>query len=466
MKKNIVLMLVMVSIFTGGAYAKDFYVNPVNGSVDNDGSKEKPWLTLQEVFSNKLIQTKNWEKLPYSKGAELKIKNSEGIIKSGDTIWLYGGEHGTIKVNGYYNDDFITIKAVEGEKPVLNGFNIQSGSFWKLSGLQFLASTNSTEKGVFASLVSHGWNGPANDFIVENCCFSSAEDTSEWTLDDWNKRALTAINTDAPRSIITNNYAKNIDAGINVRASASNSLIAYNKIENFANDGMRGLADDCVFEYNIVKNCYDVNANHDDCFQSWTTLKNEDGSQKPVKNITLRGNLFINFEDPKQPFRGTLQGIGCFDGPYENFVIENNVIMIDQWHGITVMGAINCKVINNTVVDPDPATLPGPCWIMIRGTKKNSENASGSVVRNNITPGISKEDTGNTLFENNLLIKGMSEEQLNDLFVDFYGRDLRLKEGSKAIDAGSSVGAPNIDVLKTPRPQGEKVDIGAYEFKK
>ena len=55
------------------------------------------------------------------------------------------------------------------------------------------------------------------------------------------------------------------------------------------------MADDCVFEYNIVKNCYDVNENHDDGFQSWTTMKNEDGSKKAVKNITLRGNIFINF---------------------------------------------------------------------------------------------------------------------------------------------------------------------------
>jgi len=405
MKKNIVLMLVAVSFLTCGVYAKDFYVNPKIGNPENDGSKEKPWQTLQEVFSNKLIQNKSWEKLPYKKDAKLKVKNSKGVVKGGDTIWLYGGEHGAVKVHGYYNDDFITIKAVDGEKPILNGFSIQSGSFWKLSGLQFMPSKNSTGKGVFASLVFHGWNGPAYDFVVENCCFSSAEDTSEWTLDDWNKRAYTAINTDAPRSIITNNYAKNIDAGINVRASARNSLIAYNKFENFANDGMRGLADDCVFEYNIVKNCYDVNGNHDDCFQSWTTRKNEDGSKKPVKNITLRGNVFINFEDPKQPFRGSLQGIGCFDGPYENFLIENNVIMIDQWHGITVMGAVDCKVINNTVVDPDPATRPGPCWIMIRGTKKNSKGASGSVVRNNITPGISKEGAGSTIFENNLLIR-------------------------------------------------------------
>jgi hypothetical protein len=152
-----------------------------------------------------------------------------------------------------------------------------------------------------------------------------------------------------------------------------------------------------------------------------------------------------------------------FDGPYVNFVIENNVIMIDQWHGITLMGAVDCKVINNTVVDPDPETRTGPCWIMVRGTKQDSKSVSGSIVRNNITPGISKEDTGDTLFENNLLIKGMSREELNTLFVDFNNRYLRLKEGSKAIDAGSNVDALKIDVLKHSRPKGNGIDVGAYE---
>ena len=49
----------------------------------------------------------------------------------------------------------------------------------------------------------------------------------------------------------------------------------------------------------------------------------------------LRGNLFINFENPNQPLKGTLQGIGCFDGFFVDWVVENNVVVTNHWHGIS-----------------------------------------------------------------------------------------------------------------------------------
>jgi hypothetical protein len=49
-------------------------------------------------------------------------------------------------------------------------------------------------------------------------------------------------------------------------------------------------------------------------------------------------------------------------------------------------------------------------------------------------------------------------------FVNWAARDVRLKTGSTAIDAGSSIGTPLIDILKAPRPFGAAWDLGAYEF--
>jgi len=54
------------------------------------------------------------------------------------------------------------------------------------------------------------------------------------------------------------------------------------------------------------------------------------------------------------------------------------------------------------------------------------------------------------------------------LFVDGTdggdGWDLQLQEGSPCIDAGTSTGAPGVDILGVSRPQGGGVDMGAYEF--
>ena len=42
---------------------------------------------------------------------------------------------------------------------------------------------------------------------------------------------------------------------------------------------------------------------------------------------------------------------------------------------------------------------------------------------------------------------------------------MRHKQNSPAIDAGSVVSAPKIDINGVPRPQGAGIDIGPYEFK-
>jgi hypothetical protein len=62
-----------------------------------------------------------------------------------------------------------------------------------------------------------------------------------------------------------------------------------------------------------------------------------------------RGNL-INYEDPAQLFRRTLQGIGCFDGMFVDWVVENNVIITDHWQWHHALGAQNARVVN-TVID-------------------------------------------------------------------------------------------------------------------
>jgi hypothetical protein len=47
----------------------------------------------------------------------------------------------------------------------------------------------------------------------------------------------------------------------------------------------------------------------------------------------------------------------------------------------------------------------------------------------------------------------------------FRARSFDLRQGSPAIDAGTSTGAPRSDVVGVRRPQGPRVDIGAYEWR-
>jgi parallel beta-helix repeat protein len=288
--------------------------------------------------------------------------------------------------------------------------------------------------------------------VVERCSLSSVADASAWTAKDWDQLSCNGFQVEGTRMTIRDNRLLNVNFGISVEAD--NSLISGNLVENFAGDGLRGLGDYCTFEYNTVKNCYKVNANHDDGFQSWSVGPGGVGSGQVV-GVVLRGNTIINYDDPNQPYRGTLQGIGCFDGTFVDWVIENNVIITDHWHGITLGGARNCLVINNTVLDQN-STPPRPPWICI-DKHKNGTAPVNCVVRNNLATDF--RNAAGVREENNLRIEDPAA-----FFVDASRFNLHLLPGAAAIDAGSNLNAPKLDRDRIARPQGNGIDIGAYEW--
>ena len=435
--------------------ARDFYVNPVNGSAEGDGSANRPWRTIQEVFDAGLVESQQWDKLPYSPQSKLVPRNPGAPVRAGDTIWLRSGYHGDLLIDGYYNLGNITIAAEEGHTPQLSGLHIRSSANWTIRGLAISAEFSPTYKRhTLVHLESHNWRGPIHDVVVEDCSLCSVADASHWTAADWDRLSCNGFQVDGTRMTIRNNRLLNVNFGISVEATYS--LVSGNLVENFAGDGLRGLGNYSIFQYNVVKNCYDVNANHDDGFQSWSVGPGGVGKGEVV-GLVLRGNTIINYVDPNQPYRGTLQGIGCFDGTYVDWVIENNVIITNHWHGITLLGARNCLVINNTVLDQNN-TPPGPPWIRI-ASHKNGTASIDCVVRNNLA--TSFNNGAGVVQENNLRIQDPA-----GLFVDVANFDVHLLPGALAIDAGSSLDAPKLDRDRIPRPQGRGIDIGAYEWHK
>ena len=388
--------------------------------------------------------------------AEIIVANSSELlnainnVQGGDTITLLNGSYGDLTISGKDNNSAVTIRANTGATPVFTSINFNNSSYWNLVGVNIKPRYTSGADGTRAVNL----NG---DYLtVKNCNINYADDISGWTESDWLARTGNGITMSGSNISILENTITAVDHGIG--SDASNSLVSGNLIANFRGDGIRGLGDDIVYEFNTIKNSYDVDDNHDDGFQSWSIGPGGVGTGV-VKNVVLRGNTIINFEDPTQSYKGNLQGVGLFDGMFENWIVENNLVITDHWHGISFYGAINCTIVNNTVVDNDLTPSPDP-WIMVTD-HKNGTPSSGVIVRNNISTDFSF--SGGVTEDHNIEI---TMNEASTYFADPSGGngDYHLIATSSAVDAGSSVNAPNIDRDGIARPQGNGFDIGAYEY--
>jgi len=301
---------------------------------------------------------------------------------------------------------------------------------------------------------NHGWSGPASDVVIDGFDVFTVPDERVWaTAADWDARSANGVTATGDRVTIRNCWVRNVNYGIAV--TGRGSRVEHNSVDGFCGDGLRGLGDDEVFEYNLVKNARDVNADHRDGFQSWSVGPGGVGTGV-VRNITLRGNVIIGHE-PGVRFAGTLQGIGCFDGTFDGWVVENNVVLTDHWHGISFYGARNLRIANNTVLDLNTVD-PGPPWIMVTAHKDGTPSRD-TLVRNNLTADLSVSGD-NVVADGNLLLPADPA----GYFVDQAHLDVRLAAGSPAIDRGVAGQSPAADADGIARPQGGGVDVGAYEF--
>ncbi|MCA9606330.1 MAG: right-handed parallel beta-helix repeat-containing protein [Myxococcales bacterium] len=438
------------------AFAADWYVDPTTGDPSGDGSAARPWGTLQEVVEAGLIETRHWTTLPYAPGATLGPVNAGAPIQPGDTIWLADGYHGELSITGGHNAAPIVIRAMDGATPRLSRVLLRAASQWELRGLSISPSHAPTyARGTALDIDDHGFHGPSHDIVVEGCDIFAMPDISGLDAAGWVSEIGNGVAIDGADCVFRDNTVRNIDFGISV--TGERVAVIGNLVENFSGDGMRGLGDYGRFEGNVVRNCYDVDDNHDDGFQSWSNGPDGVGSGEVV-GIVLRGNTIINRVDPAQPLQGPLQGIGCFDGFFTDWVVENNVVITDHWHGITLLGARDSRIVNNTVIDVNTVD-PGPPWIRI-DDHKDGTASTGNVIRNNLAASFHIGADPSNQSDHNFAIVDASA-----LFVDAAGFDLHLlPTATDAIDQGVDTLAPAFDFDGIPRPQGAAHDLGAFEW--
>ena len=437
--------LTIFSLFTFSISATNYYCDPVNGNMNNNGTTEaSAWSSLKDLFGS----------------------SKRNLLVEGDIVYLMNGAHGRSYI-AKSNTGYVSIKALEGHTPKLAGIQFGTASFWSFDGLIFTADGSGGE---FRTNFMNS-KATTTHLKVTNCTFYMEEDSSSWTFDDWyektQKRSYHGLRIIGDFFTFNNNTIKNVYFGL--LTEGSNIEIKNNIIENFGADAIQMQnCSNVLIENNIIRNAYLENyggnigghpSNHDDAIQLLGLTSNLD-------NVVISKNKIYNFIDPitqdmidNNLVGYQMQGIFLTDGHIINSLIENNLIVIDTYHGLTLNSSVNARIQNNTVVrTPNPlnSQIARP-WIM-QYTGKGGTH-TGGVVRNNIAQQYSTVG-GNTI-ENNLTV---SSSSVDDFFSDYSNFDFTLFESSLAVEAGVNTDLSDTDLVGNNRLFGTNVDCGAYEF--
>jgi hypothetical protein len=188
---------------------------------------------------------------------------------------------------------------------------------------------------------------------------------------------------------------------------------------------------------------------------------------------TCGGNVSWVYIDHNRFIRGPGGALHMWHYPEAQHVFFFDNVVRDKYVGVYACdGAGDVHITNNTFVNTTGSTRGS----IVTGCGERVNGPRDIYVRNNIfyrTAGVQWQrggETGRLVEDHNDWYGGTlgftpngTDMTSNPLFVNLNADDFRLQSGSPAIDAGTPTDGPASDVVRSPRPQGARLDIGAYE---
>ena len=380
---------------------------------------------------------------------------ASGQVQGGDRIYLKDGYHGSLRIVDTSFNAPVVIAPAPGETAHLESISVRNSRNFVFQGLKVWAVTNNG--GNTALVRSYPDSSDLAFLDLDIRGVATSPDYLTWSATDWANYKHDAMLIAGWNMTVARNRATGVFHGI--FSLADNVLIEENIVDGFAGDGMRANGNQSIVRRNKVQNCVRIDANHPDGFQSFSRGTNGKVGTGTVKDLTIEENKFFEWVGTVQsPLRCKLQGIGMFDGMYDNVVIRNNIIVSRAYHGITINGALNTLIANNTVIHADGIASKWP-WLLISRHKDGTPQHNVTLANNLVSNNKVKSDPALKVVEtNNVIVKNPSTE-----FTSVANRDLTLKSTATGIDAGTPTFAPPTDIVGAPRPNGKAPDAGAYE---
>lgn len=311
----------------------------------------------------------------------------------GDRVLLAAGDYGRVVIRGVRAKTPLVVLPADpsGPAPRLSSLRVRDSENVHLTGLL----VEGGDGALTVPLVQI--DDDLEGIRLEGLTVRSGEGHVDWSGEEWIARARQGIVARGPRPEIVRNSLGGVRHGITVLGR--DAKVVGNRIDGFSGDGVRALADQGLYERNRIANCFHVDGNHADGFQSWTRGPDGDVGKGVVRDVVLRGNEILNYTGRRGPLTCNLQAVGLFDGMFENWLIEDNLIEVDMWHGITVMGGRGTRVSGNTVRNIG-SFPPGPPAIRIIA-HKDGRAGGGNLIEGNLVVGKIHADPRVTVVRGN-----------------------------------------------------------------
>ncbi len=378
-----------------------------------------------------------------------------GKLTGGDRVFLMDGYHGALVIKDLNFATPVTIAQMPGQTAQVEMIGVYNSSNIIMRDFKVWAMSANAGSGPLIRTY-----GSSSNITLANLDVRSVADAGNymsWSQSTWlaNKRLgmlLQGTSISAIGNRLTGLYH-------GIQTDGRSGSIIGNIIDGFSGDGMRAVGDDNVVRGNRVQNCFQIDGNHADGFQSFSRGPTGTPGTGTVLNLTIENNKFYEWTSATpNALRCKLQGIGMFDGMFDGTVIRNNVVAVSAYHGIAIAGALNTTIVHNTVVNPSGQATPYP-WIKIT-PHKNGTASRNVTVANNALNAISVGASAalNIVATNNVEVKNAATE-----FTSVAKQDFTLLATAKSVDAGAAAYTLPLDILGVARPRGSAPDAGAYE---
>ncbi len=399
-----------------------YYVSVFGSDTNNDGSSDNPWRTPNYAIRQ---------------------------LSAGDTLYIKAGTYGSVYVSNIKGTatDPITIKNFGNDVVTIDRFAtstsnriamvFNNSSYVIIDGLNITDSDPDIDKAVGLDpnnaadkkfLNGIGLNGIK---FSDGCHHMTVQNSD---ISHTGSHGILGVNTHN-LSIINNLIHTGIKAvsSYGIYIVGEGNIIRGNKVYQNTGYGLHLATSSAYFNNSIIEN----NVIYDNGGDAWLHVSSQS------KHVG-EGNLRINYGTGNTIQNNVLYYSLSYQSKYPNDNVSDNL----------VIAANKNTIVNNTMYNA-----------LDVGVRFHSTRAFDNIFRNNIIwrsrnsaiGYTSSAIQGKQTLSHNLTTKA--------LFVNNTKSDFRLQSTSDAIDAGTSLDAPSMDINGNKRPQGLGVDIGAYEFR-